>query len=444
MVSGNCAESNFGTVRIELPESHSELTPGLERACQVATARHVYRWVPSDTLRGELPADFELRFNCLTDKDGLRRFYPTLGSEGLISMLFAGGLAISIKQNGLSGEQARNSRMKFLLFQKMRKLNNRQQRKFQGIKDLYIKRPGRSDKGQRNVLPDSLGMNSDCDDFPWGMNKLRIEGEKLARAYGYNRPSMHQTIEYGLFAAARSRPLMIEEPEQVEGLLRIALYNEQNTCDCDFQTREWIEGEVVAATDAHLNDSQDDFNEWFWGSKNSFLKQIARKRCPYGNVTNPMVRKVLLDLGWQAYTYVADCIHAQMCNFQNALLNPLNKQERQIYEMLYQKQSYLANLPLLLLYERIPFLKAPMLAVLNGQNDFEFAGTVHQLLYYYSQMSDSRRGADRLIQDFHVSCRSQNRPIKILEFDESCPVEDNGKRRKYKPLYDEDNQGWGD
>ncbi|MCA9014765.1 MAG: hypothetical protein KDA77_05470, partial [Planctomycetaceae bacterium] len=386
VVSRNCAESNFGTVRIELPDNQSELSPALARAFQAASARHVYRWFPSEDIRSELPTDFELRFDCLTGKDGVRRFNPTLGSEALISLLFIGGLAILIKHNSLSAEQAWDSQMMFLLFQKMRKLNNHQQRNFQGIKDLYIKRPGRQETGQRNVLPDSLGTGPDSINPPWGIDKLKTKGEELARECGYERPSMRQTIEYGLFAAALLHPLMIEDPEQIEGLLRIALYNEWNTCDCDLQTREWIEGEIQEAIRAHLRDSQDDFNEWFWGCKNSFLKQIARKRCPHENVTNSMVRKVLLDLGWRAYTCVAECIHEQMYYFQNALRNPLNEQERQIFEMAYQKQSYLADLPLLLLYERIPFLKAPMLALLRGENDFDFTGTVHRLLFYYSQM----------------------------------------------------------
>lgn len=444
VVSENCAESNFGTVRIEIPENETELSPGLEAAFQVARARHVNRWLPSETLSGELPADFELRFECLTGKDGLRRYYPTRFGDDLIGMLFTGGLAILNRYHGLSAEQRSSYRMMFQLFQKTRKLNNRQQRNFQGIKDLYVKRPGRQETGRRSVLPDSLGTAPYSVSPPWGIDKLKTNGEELARVCGYERPSMRQTIEYGLFAAAKSDPLLIENKEQIEGLLRIALYNERTTCDCDLETRDWIEGEILEAINAHLGDTQEEYNEWFWGSKNSFLKQIARKKCPYGKVTNSMVRKVLLDLGWQAYTYVADCIHAQIRYFRNALLNPLKEQERQIFEMAYQKQSYLADLPLLLLSERIPFLKAPMLAVLNGQNDFEFAGTVHQLLYYYSQMSDSRRGADRLIQDFRMACQSQNRPIKFLEFAESCPVEDNGKRRKYKPLYDEDNQGWDD
>ena len=151
-----------------------------------------------------------------------------------------------------------------------------------------------------------------------------------------------------------------------------------------------------------------------------------------------------MDLGWQSYTYVADCIHAQMRYFHNALRNPLSEQERQIFEMVYQKQSYLGNLPLLLLKERIPFLKAPMLALLNGQDDFDFAGTVHQLLNYYSEMADMRRGVDRTTQAFSVACRSQNRKINFFEFDETHPIEDRGQRRKTKPLEDEENQGWDD
>ncbi len=441
MVSRVFKESRYGTVRIELPSSQREVIPGLGKAYDIAAARYIYRWTPSEDLRSELLPSFELEFDCLTGKDHARRFYPTLDSESLIRILFTGGLAILISHHGLNEKQRWSYRMMFLLFQKMRKLNNRQQRNFRGIKDLYVKKSGRYEGGKKNILPDTLGDSHDSKSHPWGIEKLKTKGEELARACGYGKPSMRQSIEYGLFAAARMNPLCIEKPQQIAGLLRIALYNEQNTFDCDPQTRDWIEGEMLHAISAHLYDTQEQFNEWLWGGKNSFLKQIARKKCPHGKVTNPMVRKVLMDLGWKAYYDVGNCIHTQMSCFQNALPSPLNESERKIFEMVYQNQSYLGNLPLLLLNERIPFLKAPMLAWLNGQDDFDFVGTVHQLLYYYYEMADMRRGVDRTTQAFSVACRSQNRTIKIFEFDETCPVEDSGQRRKAKPLEDEENQG---
>ncbi|MCA9022833.1 MAG: hypothetical protein KDA74_21940, partial [Planctomycetaceae bacterium] len=198
------------------------------------------------------------------------------------------------------------------------------------------------------------------------------------------------------------------------------------------------------AIDAHLDDTLEDFDDWLWGKKNSFLKQIARKKCPHGKVTNDMVRKVLIDLGWQSYIYVANCIHAQTRYFMNALRNPLNVQEKQIFEMIYQKQDYLGDFPLLLLKERIPFLKGPMLALLNGHDDFDFVSTIHRLLYYYSEMAEMRRGVDRITQAYSKASRSQNRTIKFFEFNDTHPIEDKGQRHKTKPLEDEQNQGWDD
>ncbi|MCA9007878.1 MAG: hypothetical protein KDA70_21580, partial [Planctomycetaceae bacterium] len=245
MVSRNIKESPHGTVRIELPSSHSEITPGLERAREVAAGRHIYRWLPSENMRSELPEDFELKFDCLTGPDNVRRFYPTTDSESLISWLFSGGLAILATNHGVKNELLGTYKMMFQLFQKLRKLNNHQQRNFQGIKDLYIKKSGRSETNKRSVLPDTLGMGSDSIDLPWGINKLKTKGEELAKAYGIQKPSMNQTIEYGLFAAAKKQPLHIEEPEEIKSLIRIALYNELNTGDCDPQTTDWIEGEIL-------------------------------------------------------------------------------------------------------------------------------------------------------------------------------------------------------
>ncbi len=66
--------------------------------------------------------------------------------------------------------------------------------------------------------------------------------------------------------------------------------------------------------------------------------------------------------------------------------------------MVYLRQNYLGDFPLLLLKERLPLLTAPMLSVLSEDDDFDFIGTIHQLLYIYSEMADVRRDADRRIQ----------------------------------------------
>jgi len=317
-----------------------------------------------------------------------------------------------------------------LLFQKVRGLRQHYSRKFQSIADLNIKRSGRNEGDSHNVFPDDLGTTFDG------------KGRKLAEENGYNNPPMNQIIEYGLFAAAMKNPLQVSNPQEIESLLRLALYDIPQDAECHDEMKEWIEDQILAAIELHMDDTQEKFNQWFSSSSNTFIKQIAKKKCPHGTLTNDMVRKVLLDLGWQAYAYMAGCLNTQMKCFQNAMPEPLSGKEREIFEMIYLQQEYFNNLPLVLLQERIPFLKWPMLSVLSGRNDFAFVGTLHRLLYYYSSMIDSRRRADLLAKNYSLECHEQNRTIRTFNFDEEHPVEDKGIRHYGKNIYENENDGW--
>lgn len=295
--------------------------------------------------------------------------------------------------------------MMFLFFQRVKKLNNHCKRNFAGPIDLIIKSTGRETAGRKTILPENLGIPYGEEGEPWRITRLQTEGELLAKENGIENPIGQQTINYGFFAAAKTSPIEITESEEIESLVRIALYNEQNTVRCDPECQQWIEDRILAALEKHMDDSQEEFDNWFAGPKSSFLTQISKQKSPFGKLSNGMIRWTLLELGWKAYHYVGNCIHTQMRCFQNALSSPLNESERNIFEMVYLNQDYFGDFPLLLLKERLPFLTAPMLSVLSGDDDFDFIGTIHQLLYYYSDMTDIRRDSDQRTQNLSKACR---------------------------------------
>ncbi len=55
-----------------------------------------------------------------------------------------------------------------------------------------------------------------------------------------------------------------------------------------------------------MDDSQEEFDNWFAGPKNSFLTQISKQKSPFGKLNNGMVRWTLMELGWKAYHYVGE------------------------------------------------------------------------------------------------------------------------------------------
>ncbi len=442
----NTISNQYGTVRLEHPAYWDESCPVLQKAREVAESAAICRWRPADKLCNQLPDGFELKFYCLKGRDSVRRFIPLYGSDQLIAELFRGGQAVLKQHHQLSDKEFASYCMKFLFFQKTRSLNNHYKRNFGGFLDLIVKKPGRESGDKRNILPEDLVFldNLTGKEFPGGITKLQMEGERLTREYGIQRPNRQQIINYGLFAAAMNQPLKLKDPEQIEFCVRMSLFNDTDTRICDPETRLWIEEQILIAIEKHQHDSQEKFDNWFSGPGNSFLSQISKKKCPFGKLDNDIVRWVLLEWGWEAYHYVGKCIDAQMRCLLNALPAPLDERERKIFEMVYLKQDCLGEFPLLLLQERLSFLQIPMLAVLNGQDDFDFAGTIHRLLLYYSSMAESRRAADRRIQGFSDQCRKQKHVIKIFEYKDDQPVEDSGKRRRYKPLTDDEEDNWDD
>jgi hypothetical protein len=138
---------------------------------------------------------------------------------------------------------------------------------------------------------------------------------------------------------------------------------------------------------------------WFSGPKNSFVRQIAQqKRAASGALDREVVRRMLLDLAWKAYTYTADALHTLMWVFQQLIPESLAGPERSRFERRFLKQPCLGQLPFFLLFERFPFLKGVWWTIEEGPDDREAVATLHRLLAYYGEMASARREKDRTVQ----------------------------------------------
>ncbi|WP_146506096.1 hypothetical protein [Rubinisphaera italica] len=444
----NTVIARYGLIRVEHLGLEERSLPWIQQLAEASDHVSIHTLIPADEIAADLPEGFQLRMLCATDHDGNRRFYPLNGPDGLIADCAAGGLAILTHLRNMDAESRFGYRAMFELFRKVHGMTEHYNRSFGGHKDLMISRSGREDFDKRDVLPESLGQDDSGNGQRWGIESLKNVGRELSEEMSYERPSEARLIELGLFAGAKKNPLEVDSKQKIEGLIRAALYD--GPPDVEPVDDEWdeIKGEIteqiLSAIEKRLKKTTEGFDEWLIGPKNSFIKLIASRVYTCGPVTKMMVRCALLELGWKAYQYLADCIRAQMRCFRNALPKELNEQEQELFDRVYIPQEGFGGLPLVLIRERLPFLKASILAKFRGE-DFDEAGVIHQLLNYYSEMVNNRREADRRLKQYSLASLKMGRNLRIYEHDDTHPVEGNGNRRvNRKPLYDEENHGWDD
>src|SRR5262245_40054262 len=65
----------------------------------------LYTWVPPGSLAGELPNGFFLALKCVTDTDGIRRFFPAEHPDDFLARAWAGGLAVLSRAKKLTPDQ---------------------------------------------------------------------------------------------------------------------------------------------------------------------------------------------------------------------------------------------------------------------------------------------------------------------------------------------------
>lgn len=445
----NTAIAQYGQIRIKHLVHEEKSVPWIQQLDEASNQLSMYTLIPADTIAADLPEGFRLRMLCATDRDGFRGFYPLNGPDGLIADCTAGGLAILTHLKNMDGESRFSYRVMFELCRKVQGMTEHYKRNFGGHKDLMVTRSGRDDLGKRNILPEFLGKDHTGNGQRWGITLLKNVGRELSEEMGDAQPTEARLIERGLFVAARRNPLKITNSSEIKGLVHAALYDGPPEVDLDGNDAwndikyEIIE-QMIAVIEKRLKKTTEGFEEWLFGPKNSFIKLIASRKYTHGPLTKEVVRRCLLELGWEAYQYLADCIRVQMRCFRNALPNELNEQELEYFDRIYMPQEDFGGLPLVLIRERIPLLKMPMLAGLCGE-DFDEAGVIHRLLSDYVEMVNNRREADRRAKQYSSAGLDLGRCLRIFEFDENRPVEDHGNRQvNRKRLHDEENQGWDD
>jgi hypothetical protein len=394
--------SSFGTTTFGEPTVEEMPFPGNSLRRLTVTCAHG-EWRPPEGLAQFLPENFKIPIDCYTGPDGLRRIVPRCNFEELIDLGAMGGLAVIHRVRGFNKEVDRSYREMLLIHQHVRGrtcrgthgMKEHLTREFEYSRDLYIRRLGRESDAERDVLPDDIGMAASGAGSRWSVTRLMQCGRELAQDAGHRNPASKQAIEFGLYEAASRNPLDVAADEAA-GLVQTALFDRGGSTGAPSpQVLETVTSRLLEAINSHLDDEREAFDAWFCGPSNSLVKQIAQQKSGPGRLPREDVRQALLYLGWQAYTYVGQCVHALMRTIKNSIPEPLNEEERCLFEQMHESQPYYGGLPLAMLAERTAFLKRAALAIWNEPGNSEHIRVLHRVLNYYGEMMSKRRQADR-------------------------------------------------
>jgi len=367
-----------GKIRWRQP---TDLTPGI--------------WLPSERLAGLRRHHVNVPINRIINDDGRRRYISPGSLESLAWRVAPVGLEMLLETYGHNQHLEYSYRRMYYVWRYVRGLNFLGERgtsahltrSFNYSRDLFVRLSGRQGKDERNVLPESIG---------WSIKQLTERGRAAAVDAGHTNPTSELAIPLGFLEAARLNPLYLADHE-VLPLVRMSLFALDDSAEeVSAALLDMVMERLLLAIHRHRDDSQEEFDRWFYNSSRNIVRQLAdQKRAPGGRLRRENVVQALQQIGWESYRYVGDCLHTGMHCIRQAIPDDLSDEECRLYEHMYERQSYLGNLPLALVSERLNFL-SPALEALWQNTNAENVAVMHRLLQYFSKMAEARRVADRI------------------------------------------------
>ncbi len=340
----------------------------------------------------------QVEIACQIGTDNLRRLVPK-DYAAFILCAFEVGLAALDRENPLGPWRRRAFREMFHIFQLVRRMQEHQERNFDSAADLTVRVSGRGAEIGATVFPEDLRLDQGRCDAPLSTDRIIQKGYALAIEAGETPPSEQVAIHHGLVAAASLQPLEVPD-DQVPGLVRRALFDFESIGNPDPQILDWVTERLLTIINAHLPDTREKFDKWFFPGKGNLIKAIADKaRSPGGKLPHDEVRKAVLHLGWQSYAWMAQCLDAFGRWFERALPEPLSEAERPLFDQLFFAQPEWGNLPLVLIMERGQFIRSLLIDLWQNPGDVDLIRKIHRLLHVYAEMATKRRKADRRIKD---------------------------------------------
>jgi hypothetical protein len=279
-----------------------------------------------------------------------------------------------------------------------------------------------------DILPARIGLDPSGSGKRWGVADLLKRRRAHADANGESNPTPARCIAAGLFAAARINPLdpMSLSEADARVLVRLALFDLGPASTRDEAVRQMIIERLLSEIERHVSDDTDGFDRWFFKNRDDLIHQIAKQKKRGGEISREVVRRVFLDLVFESYSYVGDCVCLQMQAFAKALPIPLEHGERELFEETYFKRPWLGGLPLILIRERFEFLRDSILEILEAPGGTNRIAVLLRLLEFYGEMTSNRREVDRSYKKrgYHRNTRGRiARTVPLLDEPPSVPSE---------------------
>jgi hypothetical protein len=377
-----------------------------------------YTWRPPPVVASELPAGYSLSLECLCPGDGTRRFVPVLGLGGFIAQAAMGGRVLLARDPAHSAVHVSSYRLMSLFYHQACQAQEHYDREFVHETDLYVARAGRARGDADHVLPPTLGLDAGGRGAPWTPADVISHGRRAAAEAGDPNPTTAKCIRLGLATAARRDPVdpRVDSPDQALSRVRQALFDLRSASRVvDESLVETVLEKLGPALHTHLQDDTAAFDRWFFREIANLVRLASKKKGGGRRLTSAQVRDVLLDLGFRAFTYVGQCVGAQMHAFARALPDPLTADESRVLATVYQAQPHFGGLPLVLIRDRLKFLGEALTDAWARPGDSQVIGTLLRLLDYYAEMASKRRDADRNYKRHGRHRNNEGKPARILE-----------------------------
>lgn len=341
-------------------------------------------WHPPERYSQHLPTDFSISLEQVVGRDNVRRFQPVRGDwRAHIMDCFIAGVAIlqELGQLPVDHRSIRSLRFHAYIWTKYRQEYSR--RRFQYGRDIHVRTNSRVDSRVTNVISELSGLHDAMSRV--GSVRAMAETRSQDRARRFHD---------GLYRIALDFDFPEVSELDIENILRSSLIIHRHplpvlTAEQLFEVTERFQHLIDLQNDL----SPSDFTEWLTSSSTNLPTRIARRNGSV-EIDRTTAKAGLFELGWLGMNEASVYINATMRTIAN--LCCLDDDERRIFDSLYAPRPELNNLVPILFLDRHDFLAPAMVDIWCGRSIDEVMPAIRTLLYFYGQMANSRRVADRV------------------------------------------------
>ncbi len=405
MSVGSTTRGSIQSMDVDLPSSIFQIEDSAD------TNAEFVLWQPDSSQLDVLDAIPGIGFQIETASDGKRLILPagTTTEKDRLKYFFTAswhyGLQILQRQlpNKFTPEVVFSYRMLWFFFNRARKMQQYIRKRFLQQMDLELqeKEQARKSHGEEpmGILPWTSDEQSRKRGYPASLREFFDQGNQEAFQHGVEEPTTAHKIEFSLARAAKLESRISLDEEQAAKLVKNALFDvdditELPTGETAQQLEELILHHLFSQITGDKN--QPEFDNWFAGGRSVLVKELARQLKDHDESdATGLITAALVQYGWYASQYLAGCIQAVMHDVSKCLPQPLTADEKDAFELLYNPQSSFGGLPLILLGDRLEFVRIIAGELLAAPKDTERIGEIHCLLQFYVSMVQARREADR-------------------------------------------------